>query len=114
MGEKLHYNAYEMGVFWRNCIIMQFWGMGKNKRKCVLNAVPNPEVSGSGAEYAEKDFGVSGAKVLAAGVKVAGRIRFSAKPLISTHLTRDRRKSFISNTYITRVGVGGCSNFLKS
>jgi hypothetical protein len=34
---------------------------------------------------------------------------FSGKSLISIHLTRDRRKSFISNTYVTRVGVGGCT-----
>ena len=85
---------------------MQFLGTGKNKRKCVLNAVPNPEVSGSGAEFAEKDFGVSGAKALAARAKVARRFRFSAKPLISTHLTRERCKSFISNTYVTWGGGG--------
>jgi hypothetical protein len=31
-GEKLHYNAYEIGVFWRNCIIVQFLEAGKEEK----------------------------------------------------------------------------------
>ena len=46
-GEKLHYNAYEMGVFWRNCIIVQFLDGQESKEKCIQRG---------DAEYTEKRF----------------------------------------------------------
>jgi hypothetical protein len=46
-------------MFWdgfgKKCIIMHFLGMGKNTGK-HLNAVPNPEGSGSGAEAQRKNL----------------------------------------------------------
>ena len=39
-------------------------------------------------------------------LKVAPTKSFSAKPLISTHLTRDRCKPFISKHIVTRGAVG--------
>ncbi len=40
-----------------------------------------------------------------------GPDEISAKSFISTHIARDRCKSFISNTSQNRVGVGGTSFF---
>jgi hypothetical protein len=86
----------------KKCIIMQFLGWEKDRKdgKSVLNAVPNPEGSGSGAEYAEKRFESTERKrgmVHVRGTSGAPN-DFFAKSFISTHIARDRCKSFISNT----------------
>ena len=41
--------------FAKKCIIVHFFGDGKRQEK-ALNAVPNPEASGSGAETKRKDL----------------------------------------------------------